>query len=367
MGLPMRVMLSGRPAVVCWAEDAAAEKSRGAVVFPFTRYRREAVVVRVAARLARVRTAAAIMVMVMVRCCLSSSVGRRARAVVVESLLSLSLERSSTDRQLCQITGTLVDGQIIIPNHWQLVDGQTIMQNHWHARRRTGISARRHIISTSYLQLEITPHSSIILFHNDIVTMNMNNMNLLPRSRSSRSSSSSSREICNPPTMINSMLSLIIHNTRCKSQDSTSSMHNLPSDDDDGGESSFALKVMFVISILLTILCLLVLFFIYKYIRLYQKQRNDIFEEQSRFDQIDLLIHLICEQEKILEIEKLNVHESIPGETDEAKVAVGMNRDVIRRYNQLNEKFYNELDILHEMMSRNDLELKIQKKGMKIL
>ena len=80
-----------------------------------------------------------------------------------------------------------------------------------------------------------------------------------------------------------------------------------------------------------------------------------------------MLIHLICEQEKILEIEKLNVHESIPGETDEAKVAVGMNRDVIRRYNQLNEKFYNELDILHEMMSRNDLELKIQKKGMKIL
>ena len=365
MGLPMRVMLSGRPAVVCWAEDAAAEKSRGAVVFPFTRYRREAVVVRVAARLARVRTAAATMVMVMVRCCLSSSVGRRARAVVVESLLSLSLERSSTDRQLCQITGTLVDGQIIIPNHWQLVDGQTIMQNHWHARRRTGISARRHIIiSTSYLQLSRDNSS---LLNHIIVTMNMNNMNLLPRSRSSRSSSSSSREICNPPTMINSMLSLIIHNTRCKSQDSTSSMHNLPSDDDDGGESSFALKVMFVISILLTILCLLVLFFIYKYIRLYQKQRNDIFEEQSRFDQIDLLIHLICEQEKILEIEKLNVHESIPGETDEAKVAVGMNRDVIRRYNQLNEKFYNELDILHEMMSRNDLELKIQKKGMKIL
>ena len=124
---------------------------------------------------------------------------------------------------------------------------------------------------------------------------------------------------------------------------------------------------MFVISILLTILCLLVLFFIYKYIRLYQKQRNDIFEEQSRFDQIDLLIHLICEQEKILEMEKLNVHESIPGETDEAKVVVGMNRDVVRRYNQLNKKFYNELDILHEMMSRNDLELKIQKKGMKIL
>ena len=265
------------------------------------------------------------------------------------------------------------------------------MPNHWHARRRTdnyskSLATRRrtdnyakslarsttdrHIRSTTHhtyvhTYLQLTPHYSIILFHIDIETMNMNNMNLLPRSRSS---SSSSREmICNPPTMINSMLSLIIHNTRCKSQDSTSSMHNLPSDDDDGGESSFALKVMFVISILLTILCLLVILLIYKYIRLYQKQRNDIFEEQSRFDQIDLLIHLICEQEKILEIEKLNVHESIPGETDEAKVAVGMNRDVIRRYNQLNEKFYNELDILHEMMSRNDLELKIQKKGMKIL
>ena len=41
------------------------------------------------------------------------------------------------------------------------------------------------------------------------------------------------------------------------------------------------------------------------------------------------------------------------------------NEDIIRRYNQLSKKFYDELDILHEMMSRNDLELKVQKKGVK--
>ena len=79
-----------------------------------------------------------------------------------------SLARSSTDRQFCQITGTPVDGQIILPNHWHarrqtdnsakslarpstdrqfsqitgtLVDGQTILLNHWHARRRTDNSA----------------------------------------------------------------------------------------------------------------------------------------------------------------------------------------------------------------------------------
>jgi hypothetical protein len=56
-------------------------------------------------------------------------------------------------RSVGQITGTLVDGQTIRPNHWHarrrkdnsakslerssLVDGKTILPNHWHARRRT--------------------------------------------------------------------------------------------------------------------------------------------------------------------------------------------------------------------------------------
>ena len=39
-------------------------------------------------------------------------------------------------------TGTLVDGQTILPSHWHTVHGQTILPSHWHARRRTVNSAK---------------------------------------------------------------------------------------------------------------------------------------------------------------------------------------------------------------------------------
>ena len=98
---------------------------------------------------------------------------------------------------------------------------------------------------------------------------------------------------------------------------------------------------------------------------MYQRGRNDAFKEQSCFDQIDYLIHLICQQEEVLEIRRVQLEkddETVKRGGTAAERMVG-NKEIVRRYNQLSKKFYNELDILHEMMSKNNLELKIQKRG----
>ncbi len=134
-------------------------------------------------------------------------------------------------------------------------------------------------------------------------------------------------------------------------------------------DDTLALQVVFASSILLTFLCLLLLLSIYKYIRQYQQDRNDTFEEQSCFDQIDYLIHLICQQEKVLELSREELERDNKKEGPElggaVEDAVVRKEETLQRYNKLSKKFYTELDILHEMMSRNDLEFKIQKKGIK--
>jgi len=159
------------------------------------------------------------------------------------------------------------------------------------------------------------------------------------------------------------MLSIAIYSMGGNGQDLI-----VPTDHDDD-DPTFALKVMLVHSIFLTCNGVLILLFIYNYISLYQQKRNDRFKEQSKFDQIDYLIHLICEQEKLLEMRKEELQ--LEKKNDDKEWRRGQaatevaNEDIIRRYNQLSKKFYDELDILHEMMSRNDLELKVQKKGVK--
>ena len=134
-------------------------------------------------------------------------------------------------------------------------------------------------------------------------------------------------------------------------------------------DDTLELKVVFASSILLTFLCLLLLLSIYKYIRQYQQDRNDTLVEQSCFDQIDYLIHLICQQEKILELRREELERDNKKEGPElggaVEDAVVRKEETLQRYNKLSKKFYTELDILHEMMSRNDLESKIQKKGIK--
>lgn len=163
------------------------------------------------------------------------------------------------------------------------------------------------------------------------------------------------------------MLYIAIHSTGGNSQD-LASTPIVPSNHADE-DPIFTLKVMLVHSIFLTCNGVLILLFIYNYIRLYQQKRNDRFKEQSKFDQIDYLIHLICEQEKLLEMRKEELQ--LEKKNDDKEWRRGQaatevaNEDIIRRYNQLSKKFYDELDILHEMMSRNDLELKVQKKGVK--
>jgi hypothetical protein len=94
------------------------------------------------------------------------------------------------------------------------------------------------------------------------------------------------------------MLSIAIYSMGGNGQDLI-----VPTDHDDD-DPTFALKVMLVHSIFLTCNGVLILLFIYNYISLYQQKRNDRFKEQSKFDQIDYLIHLICEQEKLLELRK---------------------------------------------------------------
>jgi hypothetical protein len=67
----------------------------------------------------------------------------------------------SLARQFCQITGMLLHIQAILPNHWHTVNRQKILPNHWHMQfsdkqfcqiTDTGNSTKSLACSSSYMQ-----------------------------------------------------------------------------------------------------------------------------------------------------------------------------------------------------------------------
>lgn len=117
-------------------------------------------------------------------------------------------------------------------------------------------------------------------------------------------------------------------------------------------EDDYIIKVMILLSMLIICLGILGIISLFNLIRNYQEERNEKFEESSQFDQIDYLIHLIDEQEKILNME-------MTGHT---------NKDIetkLERYLDLHKEFSDQLDSLHEMMvgmSKNEFDVKVKGK-----
>mmetsp|Transcript_25346 Transcript_25346/g.54517 ORF Transcript_25346/g.54517 Transcript_25346/m.54517 type:complete len:142 (-) Transcript_25346:165-590(-) len=112
------------------------------------------------------------------------------------------------------------------------------------------------------------------------------------------------------------------------------------------------IKAMVVLSIMIICIGILGIVAIYSLIKDYQEERKEEFEESSQFDQIDYLIHLIVEQEKILDLEM----------EGQSKIDI---ENKLERFLDLHKEFSDQLDNLHEMMvgmSKTEFDVRIKGK-----
>jgi hypothetical protein len=63
-----------------------------------------------------------------------------------------------------------------------------------------------------------------------------------------------------------------------------------------------ALKMMFVSSIMITILGIIGIVHLFRFVRAFQEKRSVLFDELTQLDKIDYLIHLFEESEKIYKL-----------------------------------------------------------------
>jgi len=63
-----------------------------------------------------------------------------------------------------------------------------------------------------------------------------------------------------------------------------------------------ALKMMFVSSIMITILGIIGIVHLFRFVRAYQEKRSILFDEMTQLDKIDYLIHLFEESEELYKL-----------------------------------------------------------------
>jgi hypothetical protein len=95
-----------------------------------------------------------------------------------------------------------------------------------------------------------------------------------------------------------------------------------------------ALKMMFVCSIMITILGIIGIVHIFRFVRAYQEKRSILFEELTQLDKIDYLIHLFEESEKIYKLR---------GDTNSEA------QENLDQFLELLNELSDQLDELHDM------------------
>jgi len=99
----------------------------------------------------------------------------------------------------------------------------------------------------------------------------------------------------------------------------------------------YYIKAMIILSILIICITILASFILYLQIRMYQNTRQDILEETLQMDQIEYLIVLLEEQEKILKMEM------------EGRSVRYVEKE-LARFVALHREFSDSLEGLHDML-----------------
>lgn len=95
-----------------------------------------------------------------------------------------------------------------------------------------------------------------------------------------------------------------------------------------------ALKMMFVSSIMITILGIIGIVHLFRFVRAYQEKRSILFDELTQLDKIDYLIHLFEESEEIY-----NLRGNANSEA----------RENLDQFLELLNELSDQLDELHDM------------------